>query len=113
MPNLCGKNLDEKSLRKLAKGRSFVIDNENRCPFVDDSQVLDYASQLASIVSEFERGTHHTFAVSPDFYSNNLNFKYAPQVKQLEVYEINGGNFRLQVTLKSFKEALKKAAGNY
>ena len=102
------KNLDEKGLRKLGKGRLFVIDNKKRCFFAIDSQVLDYANQLVGVVSEFDRGNHETFAVSPDFYSNNLSFKYDPQAKQMEVYEVNGGSFRLQFPYKPFKEALKK-----
>ena len=48
-----------------------------------DSQVLDYANQLVGVVSEFERGNRETFAVSPDFFSNNLSFKYDPQAKQV------------------------------
>ena len=89
------RRLDEKGLRKLGKGRLYIIDNKRRSFFVIDSQVLDYANQLVGVVSEFERGNRETFAVSPDFFSNNLSFKYDPQAKQVEVYEVNGGSFRL------------------
>ncbi|MDZ4850437.1 MAG: hypothetical protein SGI77_14220 [Pirellulaceae bacterium] len=102
------RSLDEKGLRRIGKGRLFVIDNKKRCFFTVDSQVLDYANQLVGVVSQFERGNHETFAVSPDYYSNNLSFKYDPQAKQMEVYEVNGGNFRLQFPYKPFKEVLKK-----
>lgn len=105
------KNLDEKGLRKLGKGRLFVIDNKKRCFLVVESQVLDYANQLVGVVSEFERGNLETFAVSPDFYSNNMRFKYDPHAKQMEVYEVNGGTFRLQFAYKPFKDALRKFYG--
>lgn len=86
----------------------FVIDNKKRSFLVVDSQVLDYANQLVGVVSEFERGNRETFAVSPDFYSNNLSFKYDSQSKQMEVYEVNGGKFRLHFAYKPFRESLKK-----
>lgn len=105
------KNLDERGLRKLGKGRLFIIDNKKRSFFVIDSQVLDYVTQLDGVVSEFERGSYETFTVSPDFYSNNLRFKYDLQSKEMEVYEVNGGKFRLQIPFKPFKEALKKFYG--
>jgi len=102
------RSLDEKGLRKLGKGRLFVIDNEKRCFFMIDSQVLDYANQLVGVLSEFERGNYETFAVSPDYYSNNLSFKFDPQAKKMEVYEVNGGDFRLSIPYKPFKEALRR-----
>ena len=102
------RRLDEKGLRKLGKGRLYVIDNKRRRFFVIDSQVLDYANQLVGVVSEFERGNRETFAVSPDFFSNNLSFKYDPQAKQVEVYEVNGGSFRLLFPYKPFKDSLRQ-----
>ena len=102
------RSLDEKGLRKLGKGRLYVIDNKRRSFFVIDSQVLDYANQLVGVVSEFERGNRETFAVSPDFFSNNLSFKYDPQTKQVEVYEVNGGSFRLLFPYKPFKDSLRQ-----
>lgn len=101
-------NLDEVGLRKLGKGRLFVIDNKNRNFFVVESQVLDYANQLVGVAAEFNRGNYETFAVSPDFFSNNLRFKYSPQSKQVEVSEVNGGSFCVSFVFSSFEYALKR-----
>ena len=99
--------LDEVGLRKIGRGRLFVVDDKQRVYFIVDSQVLDYANQLVGVVSEFERGNRETFAVSPDFFSNNLRFTLDPQSRDMEVYEENGGSFRLNFKYKAFKEAIR------
>jgi hypothetical protein len=70
--------------------------------------VLDYATQLAGVISEFDRGNRETFAVSPDFFSNNLRFRLDQQSGETEVYEVNGANFCLHFKYKQFKEAVQR-----
>lgn len=103
--------LDAAGLRKLGHGRVFVFDDEQRVYFVVESPVLDYAEQLAGVVSQFDRGSRETFAVSPDFFSNNLRFTLDTQCREVEVYEANGGRFRLHFRYKQFKEVVSKFYG--
>lgn len=98
--------LDEKGLRKIGKGRIIVLDHKKGCFFIVESQVLDYANQLMGVIAEFDRGNYDTFAVSPDFFSNNLKFKLDSSSKQIEVCEVNAGLFRLQFSYKQFKQSL-------
>lgn len=101
------RNLDEVGLRKIGKGRLFAFDDKQRVFFVVESPVLDYANQLAGVVFEFDRGSRETFAVSPDFFSNNLRFRLDQQLRDIEVYEVNGGCFRLSFRYKQFRDAVR------
>jgi len=102
------RTLDEIGLRKIGQGRLFLFDDKQRTYFVVESQVLDYANQLVGVISEFDLGNRETFAVSPDFFSNNIRFRLDQQSREVEVYEVNGGSFCLNFKYKHFKEASRE-----
>jgi hypothetical protein len=102
------RSLDEIGLRRISRGRIFIFDDKQRAYFVIESQVLDYAKQLAGVIFEFDRGNRETFAVSPDFFSNNLRFRLEQQSGEMEIYDVNGGNFCFNFKYKQFKDAIQR-----
>ena len=99
-------SLDDKGLRRFGKGEISIAFPNRRELIVIQSEVLDYLMQLIDVIEEVDAGNHQTFAVSPDFYSNNLQFTYNPASKNLEIYEVNEGEFRFRTKYEEFKMAL-------
>jgi len=58
------------------------------------------------VVDQIDSGNHETGTVSGDYFSNNLRFTYSVQSKRLEIYEGNGGNFKIVTSYKEFRAAL-------
>jgi hypothetical protein len=98
-------NLDERSVRKLAKGRIFLTFEEPRHFILIESEVLDYLLQLKGVIDQFDSGNYRTFTVSPDYYSNHLEFTYIVEDRQIEIYEANGGDFRFAVSYGEFRKS--------
>ena len=95
--------IDEKGLRKIAKGKTFVVVPKLREYVVIDSEVYDYLDQLRGVIDQIDGGNHETFAVSGDYFSNNLRFTYEQSTKKLEIYDVNGGSFSIKVAYKDFR----------
>ena len=100
--------LDARALRHLAKGKLFIVFEKPRDFIVIESEVLDYLIQLKAVVGQIDSGTHETVTVSGDYFSNNLRFTYSPQSKTLEIYEVNGGSFKIVTSYKDFRTSLLK-----
>lgn len=98
--------LEARGLRRLAEGKIYIIFEESREFIVIESEVLDYLLQLRGVVDLIDSGNHQTVAVSGDYYSNNLRFTYSPQSKNLEIYEVNGGDFKIVTPYKVFRASL-------
>lgn len=95
--------LDEKGLRRIAKGKIFIIFPKLREYIVIDSEVYDYLDQLRGVIHQIDGGNRETFSVSGDYFSNNLRFTYEPSTKALEIYDVNGGEFSINVAYKDFR----------
>ncbi|MEL6895598.1 MAG: hypothetical protein AAFP90_05790 [Planctomycetota bacterium] len=108
--------LDKKGLRQIARGKIFVVFPKLREYVVIDSEVYDYLDQLRGVIEQIDGGNHETFAVSGDYFSNNLRFTFQPTTKKLEVYDVNGGDFSIKVAYKDFRSAFlsfyKRALGD-
>lgn len=100
------KHLDINGLRCLANGKIFITIEKKREFIVIESEVLDYLMQLKTVVDEIDSGNHKIVTVSGDYYSNNLRFTYDPRIKSLEIYEVNGARFKIEVPYKEFRSAL-------
>ncbi len=98
--------LDVRGLRRLARGKIFIVFNGLRDFIVIESEILDYLIQLKDVVGQIDAGNYETFAVSGDYFSNNLRFSYSPQSRKLEIYEANGGNFKIVTAYKEFRASL-------
>ena len=100
------RSIDDAALKHIAQGKIYVTDDKHRHYFIIESQIVDYASQLMGVVSEFDKGNLETFAVSPDFFSNNIRFTLDPKAREVEVYEVNGGSFCVKLGYKLFRNAV-------
>jgi hypothetical protein len=98
--------LDNRGLRRIARGKIFLTIDKPRDFIVIESEVLDYLIQLKGAIEHIDAGTHQTFTVSGDHFSNNLRFTYDPSSKRLEIYEANGGMFKLDVPYREFRTSL-------
>jgi hypothetical protein len=109
--------LDERGLRGFARGRIFVAVDKPRELIVIETEVLDYLDQLKGVVDQLDSGNHETFAVSGDYFSNNLRFTLDPTPGDLEIYDANGGDFRIVLPYKSFRSSFlafyKKALADF
>lgn len=108
--------LDEKGLRRIAKGKIFAVFPKLREYVVIESEVYDYLDQLRGVIDQIDSGNHETFTVSGDYFSNNLRFTYEPSTKMLELYEVNGGAFSIRIAYKDFRSSFlsfyKRALGD-
>ncbi len=102
------KSLDERGLRRLGTGKLFIVFEPQRDYIVIESELLDYLLQLRGVIQQIDAGNHETFAVSGDYFSNHLRFTYRPQDKGLEIYEANGGDFKINISYKDFRLAFTK-----
>lgn len=100
------KTLEERDLRRIAKGRICVTVDQPRTVITIDSEVLDYVVQLKGVIDEIDAGNHETFTVSGDYYSNNIRFSYDPVSSRIEVYDVNGGEFRIVLPYREFRTSL-------
>jgi hypothetical protein len=98
--------LDERSVRRFARGRIFITFEDPRQFILIDSEVLDYILQLKGVIAEIDSGNHKTFTVSPDYYNNNLQFTYSKADELIEIYEVNGGDFKIVVPFVDFRAAI-------
>ena len=98
--------LDNRGLRRIAKGKIFLTIDKPREFVVIDSEVLDYLVQLKGVVDQIDTGNHETFAVSGDYFSNNLKFAFDQSSKQLTIQEANGGDFTITIQYKDFRSSL-------
>lgn len=96
-------SLDERGLRRIAKGKIFIIFERPRDFIVIESQVYDYVDQILGVIQQIDNGNHETFAVSSDYFSNNLRFTYDPTSKNLEIYDVNGGDFSVESPYEIFR----------
>ena len=97
------QTLDKMGLRQITKGKIVITAEEPRQVIVVESEVLDYAEQLKGVVVQIDSGQFETFAVSGDYFSNNLRFTYEPFEKTLEIYEMNGGEFKVITPYQGFR----------
>lgn len=97
--------LDEKGLRRIAKGKIFIVFPKLREYVVIDSEVYDYLDQLHGVIEQIDSGNHETFAVSGDYFSNNLRFTYQSVTKKLEIYDVNGGASSIKVAYNVFRSS--------
>jgi hypothetical protein len=98
--------LDKKGLRKLAKGKIILTIEKPRDFVVIESELIDYLAQLKGVTDQIAAGNYETFTVSGDYFSNNLRFTYEPSSKNLEIYEMNGGTFKIAFSYREFKSTL-------
>jgi len=91
-------------LRGLCTGRIFIFFEPQREYIILETGVLDYLLQLRGVLREIDSGNYKTFAVSSDYFSNNLQFTYSPQSRILEIYEANGREFKIKTRYEEFKQ---------
>ena len=76
-------NLDESLFMRIASGRITISVDAVKEPIVLETEVLGYVIQLKDVVKCIDSGQDTSFAVSRDYYSNNLYFVLDRSKKQL------------------------------
>jgi hypothetical protein len=93
------------ALRGLGKGLAFVTFEPTRDFIRLETFVPDWLFQMRGVVRDIDAGKHETFTVDPDYFNNSLRYTYRPQDKSLELYEVNGGDFKIRTPYKEFRRS--------
>lgn len=95
--------IDVYQCRNLLYGCLYIIFEPQREYIRIESGIIDYMLQIKEVIESFDSGVREMVTVSPDYYNNNIRYTYSPNRGSLELYEMNGGEFRINTNFKLFK----------
>jgi hypothetical protein len=95
------------ALRGLGKGLALVTFEPARDYMRLETFVPDWLFQMRGVVRDIDAGKFETFTVDPDYYNNSIRYTYRSQDKSLELYEVNGGDFKIRTPYKEFRRSFR------
>lgn len=99
-------DLNEEEFMRIASGKITISIDDDAWQIVLETEVLDYVIQLKEVVDRIDSGQDRSFAVSRDYYSNNLYFELSRKTNQLTIYEMNGGSFQFTLPYRQFRRSI-------